>query len=173
MPSKRLTKAERMRIYNMYGGRCAYCGKEITYREMQVDHVKPVFRGWDEHLKQHLPDGLLGTDEVSNYHPSCRPCNFRKSTSDIEGFRGAIEHGITCLKRDFTYRMMLRYGLVEETPKRVLFHFEQVQLGIADMPERQKRQLIDKLFADAENIDEALSDTKIRNILYNQLKLAL
>ncbi len=124
MPSKRLTKAERLRIYNMFGGRCAYCGKEITYQEMQVDHVKPVFRGWDEQLKQHLPDGYLGSDEMANYHPSCRPCNFRKGTDDIEVFRAAIEHGLECCHRDFTYRMMVRYGLVIEQPKKVQFYFE-------------------------------------------------
>lgn len=48
MKKKILTKQERMEIYNKYGGHCAYCGKEIEYKDMQVDHIKPIFRGWSE-----------------------------------------------------------------------------------------------------------------------------
>ncbi len=122
-----IKKEVREKIYRKYDGHCAYCGKEITYKEMQVDHIKPIFRGWSAETKGRLPKDLLGGDSVENYNPSCHACNFRKSTSDIEGFREAIEHGLECCRRDFTYRMMLRYGLVEEHPQRVVFYFEKVK----------------------------------------------
>lgn len=123
-----IKKEIREQIYRKYDGHCAYCGKEITYKEMQVDHIKPIFRGWtDEEKERHLPKGHAGGDEVLNYNPSCHACNFRKGTSDIDGFREAIEHGLECCRRDFTYRMMVRYGLVEEHPQRVVFYFENVK----------------------------------------------
>lgn len=119
-----IKKEIREQIYNKYDGRCAYCGKPITYKEMQVDHIKPIFRNWSDEDKERWLKGHYGNDEVENYNPSCHACNFRKGTDDIEGFRQAIEHGLECCRRDFTYRMMLRYGLVEEHPQKVVFYFE-------------------------------------------------
>ena len=36
---KKLTAAERQQIYKKFGGRCAYCGCEITIKEMQADQI--------------------------------------------------------------------------------------------------------------------------------------
>lgn len=36
----------RMLVYDKYGGRCAYCGRELRPDEMQVDHIVPVWRGY-------------------------------------------------------------------------------------------------------------------------------
>jgi hypothetical protein len=121
MKKKILTKQERMEIYNKYGGHCAYCGKEIEYKDMQVDHIKPIFRGWSEEEKQNwIPEGVLGEDNMENLNPSCRMCNFRKSTFTVEGFREQIKHGLVCVNRDFTYRLLKQYGLIEETGKEVV-----------------------------------------------------
>lgn len=119
-----IKKEIREQIYRKYDGHCAYCGKPIEYKEMQVDHIKPIFRNWSEEEKERHLKGHYGNDAVENYNPSCHACNFRKGTDSIEGFREAIEHGLECCRRDFTYRMMLRYGLVEEHPHRVEFYFE-------------------------------------------------
>lgn len=124
MKKKILTKEERMEIYNKYGGHCAYCGKEIEYKDMQVDHIKPIFRGWSDKDKEYLPEGRCGDDSIDNLNPSCRMCNFRKGTDTIEMFRNAIKHGLVCLERSFTYRLAKRYGLIEETGKEVEFYFE-------------------------------------------------
>ena len=120
----KLTKKQREQIWQKYGGRCAYCGEPIELKDMQADHIKPIFRGWDDQLKAHLPEGHLGDNSIENFNPACRACNFRKSTSDIEGFREALEHGLDCCRRDFTYRMMVKYGLVVEQPQKVVFYFE-------------------------------------------------
>ena len=123
MKKKVLTKQERMEIYNKYGGHCAYCGKEIEYKDMQVDHIKPIFRGWSEEEKQNwVPEDVLGDDSMENLNPSCRMCNFRKSTFTVEGFREQIKHGLVCVNRDFTYRLLKQYGLIEETGKEVEFY---------------------------------------------------
>lgn len=36
-----MKKEERLRVYKMYDGHCAYCGKSIKYEDMQVDHIVP------------------------------------------------------------------------------------------------------------------------------------
>lgn len=124
MKASKLTKDKRMQIWQKYGGRCAYCGEPIEYKDMQVDHIKPIFRGWSDSQKQYLPEGICGDDSMENLNPSCRTCNFRKSTFSIEGFRNAIKHSLVCLERDSTYRFAKRYGLVKEIPQKVEFYFE-------------------------------------------------
>ena len=65
--------AERREVYAKCNGHCAYCGREITFREMQVDHVTS--------LHNH------GADDVSNMLPACRECNHYKKACSLEGFR--------------------------------------------------------------------------------------
>ena len=31
-------------VYAKYNGHCAYCGCEIDYKDMQIDHIKPKCR---------------------------------------------------------------------------------------------------------------------------------
>jgi 5-methylcytosine-specific restriction endonuclease McrA len=47
-------------VYDKYGGRCAYCGKELRFEDMQVDHIVPVWRGRDhETLSKQVQNGCL------------------------------------------------------------------------------------------------------------------
>lgn len=39
-----MKKEERLRVYKMYDGHCAYCGKSIKYEDMQVDHIVKAMR---------------------------------------------------------------------------------------------------------------------------------
>ena len=64
-------------VYNKYGGHCAYCGKKLTYREMQVDHVLSVCNNGEN-------------NDIGNLMPACRMCNFYKSTYTIEQFRARL-----------------------------------------------------------------------------------
>ena len=65
-----MNKKQREQIYNKHKGRCAYCGDKIEFKDMQVDHFKPKHLG--------------GKDEMDNYMPSCRACNFYKATFGLE-----------------------------------------------------------------------------------------
>ena len=122
---KRIPPRVRRLVYEKYNGHCAYCGQPIEYKDMQIDHIKPAFHNWSEDEKNRLlPKGRVGGDEIENYNPACRPCNFRKGTDTIEGFREAIKHSLIVLNRDFTYRMAVRYGLIEEKNIDVRFYFE-------------------------------------------------
>lgn len=60
---KQLSKEDREKVFNKYGGRCAYCGCKLkSIKDMQVDHFIPFRNG--------------GAGEMSNYMPACRQCNF-------------------------------------------------------------------------------------------------
>ena len=65
---KAIPKSIRMTVYQKCDGHCAYCGCDLEYKDMQVDHVVPL-NGWSEH----------GTDTVDNMLPACRSCNHYKS----------------------------------------------------------------------------------------------
>lgn len=108
---KSLTKEMRAQVYAMYGGRCAYCGKEIDISEMQVDHVQAVYLG--------------GEDEMANYRPACRQCNFYKSTMSVEGLREQLSLIPGRLEKLLTFRLALAHGLVRITGKPVKFYFEE------------------------------------------------
>ena len=116
MRRKQLTKSERTAIYNKYNGHCAYCGKEIEYKDMQVDHLTPL-------------NGCTrcGTDDFENLMPSCRRCNHYKRANSLEGWRKMIEKIPDILLCDsYIYRVALDYELVEPKPHKVVFYFEQV-----------------------------------------------
>lgn len=77
---RKLTKDERIAVYEKMNGHCAYCGCELEYKDMQVDHVVPI----NGCLKQ-------GEDTLGNMLPACRSCNHYKSKSTLEGFRKMVE----------------------------------------------------------------------------------
>lgn len=108
---KKITKEERTQIYNKSGGRCAYCGEKINFSDMQVDHVVPLRLG--------------GEDSIENMACSCRSCNKYKSTYTVEKFREQIEQIPGRLLRDSsTFRLAVRYGLIEIKDKDVEFWLE-------------------------------------------------
>ena len=107
---KPIPKKVREQVYNKYDGHCAYCGKQLAYKDMQVDHISPVY--------------LNGEDNIRNYMPACRACNFYKSTMGIEDFRKQLSSLQSRLRKDFIYRLALQYGLIEEIDKNINFYFE-------------------------------------------------
>nr|UVY57535.1 MAG: ICEA Protein [Bacteriophage sp.] len=48
------SKKKREAVYAKYDGHCAYCGRAIDIKDMQVDHFKPQ-RAWNaERTKEYL-----------------------------------------------------------------------------------------------------------------------
>ena len=112
----------RQRVHAKFNGRCAYCGHEITLRQMHIDHVAPIFRGWGT---THPVPGHAGDDTEANMLPACRPCNLRKSTLTVDGFRAEIAAQVGRLRRDSgAFRLAERFGLVVATDVPVKFWFE-------------------------------------------------
>lgn len=126
---RRLTKAQRLQVYEKYGGKCAYCGNHISLDEMQVDHIKPLALG--------------GADDMSNLAPACRMCNFYKSTLTLEKFREQLGLLKVRLEKDFTYRLALKYGLIRECNTPVGFFFERRRDEEAELAERTLRLKIE------------------------------
>lgn len=107
-----MNQRQRIQIFNKYGGHCAYCGCALDIKDMQVDHINAKYLG--------------GENVLENYNPSCRQCNFYKSTMSIEDFRERIENTlIPNLKKNFDYRLANKYGLVGEVEEKpIKFYFE-------------------------------------------------
>lgn len=128
----KLSKKQRAELHGKFGGRCAYCGCPLPER-WQADHLEPVFRDsklvrqesgfhkrvfTGELLRPHL-------DTMENLMPSCSPCNNYKHALSLEEFRKAVGNFNGVLARgSSTYRNAVRFGLIQETPKPIVFYFE-------------------------------------------------
>ena len=114
---RKLSRDERIAVYRKTSGHCAYCGCELKFADMQVDHVVPI-NGWSEQ----------GSDTLDNMLPACHSCNHYKSRSTLEGFRKMVESMPYTLMRDnVTFRNAVRFGLVIPVPHSVSFYFERHQ----------------------------------------------
>ena len=115
-----MTKEERVKVYNKFGGHCAYCGCKLEIKEMQVDHINSKYLA---KFRNEVDNSL------ENLNPSCRQCNFYKSTYSIDNFRKQIENTlIPNLKKNFNYRLARKYGLVGEIKEKpIKFYFEEVE----------------------------------------------
>lgn len=113
-----INKELRNKIYNKYDGHCAYCGKEIKYEEMQIDHLIP---------KRQAEIGKISWEEVeseNNLMPSCRKCNNYKRCHKIETFREYIQRIPDKLLSVFIFKIGIDYGLIEIKNKDVEFYYE-------------------------------------------------
>ena len=119
--AKTIPKKVRLEVYNKYDGHCAYCGKEIEYKDMQVDHKIPV-RNWNN---KYTEEEIWCFD---NYMPTCRRCNHYKRAHSLTSFRKMIEEIPKKLYRDnYIYKVGLDYGLVEPHEHKIKFYFEQAE----------------------------------------------
>ena len=109
-------KINRGEIHQKFGGRCAYCGREITIKQMQVDHF------WPQSLSHHQPG--LEKDREENLMPSCAKCNNHKHGFRPEVWRKEIELQITRLRKNTQFDRALRFGQLKITEKPVVFYFE-------------------------------------------------
>lgn len=109
---KTIPKKTRQKVYEKCNGHCAYCGCELEYKDMQVEHMKPLSIG--------------GTDTIDNMLPSCRSCNHYKSTLDLEHFRRYLSGLHERMLRDnVNYRTLNRFGLITNNAEPIQFYFEQ------------------------------------------------
>ncbi len=137
-----MRKKDREIVFNMYGGKCAYCGCELQ-KGWHVDHVEPCERIYKRETVVRNKTGIFGdfqshervlkfkgygneaANHIDNYLPSCPSCNINKHGDSIEGFRKSISGYLNSLNlRMVQYKMVKKYGLVEETNKPVVFYFE-------------------------------------------------
>ena len=114
-----MTKAIREQVYSKYHGRCAYCGRKIDYKDMQVDHLIPQ-------LEFTYGNVAGDKDDISNLMPSCRICNHYKRAESLETFRKWIETIPEKLgERQYIYKVGMAYGFFDDTHRKVRFYFEE------------------------------------------------
>jgi len=117
-------KEKRESVYEKCQGHCAYCGKKISMKEMQVDHIEPHWHTLSE--DQALKVGIKkGSHDLENLNPSCARCNKWKSTFSLESFRKVVETSLDRLERDTpNFRLARDFGLLKTNRHPVKFYFE-------------------------------------------------
>lgn len=121
---KAIPKRVRLEVYEKCNHRCAYCGCELEYKDMQVDHIKSIYSNMD--YKQTMTEQEMYS--IENLLPACRQCNFYKSVFTLEVFRERLQTNmIKNLRKNFGYRLAVKYGLVEEKMKPITFYFERLR----------------------------------------------
>ena len=103
---------DRQAVFEMFGGRCAYCGRELTSgpkgdSAYQADHLYPKYLG--------------GADGIENRVPACRLCNYYKRTLSVEQFREQLALIPGRLERHMTYRLAVAHKLIIPTGNKPTF----------------------------------------------------
>lgn len=128
MSDMKLTKPQREVLKGKFGGKCAYCGTELN-KGWHADHLEAVVRNhkWVSG-KGFVADGTCARPENDNFEnlmPSCAPCNIDKHSMSLEGWRVKLSRSLEVLQKNCsTYRHAKRFGLLEDTPKPIVFYFE-------------------------------------------------
>ena len=119
-------KINRQEVYDKCNGHCAYCGNFISIKQMQVDHIIPLFRNDTEEQVNKFGRNK-GTNDINNLNPSCRRCNKWKSTFSLEDFRNVIQTSINRLQRDTpNFNLEKDYNLININDAKVIFYFEKM-----------------------------------------------
>src|ERR1035437_6520716 len=125
------TKQKRIEIHSKFSGKCAYCGKDIQLKDMQVDHIIPQLSfSTDIKNKFRIPYFLTHllpeeVNHIDNLFPACRVCNNWKRDHDLELFRRELDAQVKRLnERSANYRIAKMYGQIQETLTPIRFYFE-------------------------------------------------
>jgi len=113
-----MKKEIRTKVWEKYNHHCAYCGQEIEYRDMQVDHMEPL--AWAPFPN----DKNSKVNSFANLMPSCRRCNHYKRAFGLEDFRRQM---LTLHKRvseQYITKVAIDYGIIEIRPFDGVFYFE-------------------------------------------------
>jgi hypothetical protein len=121
-----MTKREK--VYQKYDGHCAYCGKEITIKEMQVDHKHPKhLANWVKSEKmRELYEIDPDINGIDNLMPSCRRCNHYKRGELLENFRNMMITLHERLMKIYIVKVAVDYGIIKITPFSGKFYFETI-----------------------------------------------
>jgi 5-methylcytosine-specific restriction endonuclease McrA len=129
--SKQISDRARLLVYQKYDKHCAYCGIELEYKAMQIDHIIPR-NTWITTIKNRykIPNFLLhlNINDINHYdnlNPSCRRCNKWKCTFDLETFRLEISLQTKRLKENSSgYKLALDFNTIKEINQPIKFYFE-------------------------------------------------
>jgi 5-methylcytosine-specific restriction endonuclease McrA len=120
-------KIDRKQVYNKYQGHCAYCGKEIKFKEMQVDHIQA--KSTNRPIGKDIYGNFIypGNDDLVNFNPSCRRCNHYKRAYSLEEFRRMVKTIHERIHNRYIVKVAEDYGIVVYQVWDGLFYFEKYE----------------------------------------------
>ncbi len=119
-----MKKEIREKVYLKYGKKCGYCGKDIEYKDMQVDHIIPK-RSFLFHVNAYNYDPKNKGDHFDNLNPSCRRCNHYKRAYSLEDFRKLMTTLHHRISKEYINKVAIDYGVIELKPFDGVFYFEE------------------------------------------------
>lgn len=122
-----MNNKDRIKVWNKYNQRCAYCGNPLSYKAMQVDHFIPKrLEWWWRSVKMKALYGLKGdsVDHISNLKPSCGRCNHYKRALLPESFRAMMKTIHKRIKKIYIVKVAEDYGLITIKEWDGMFYFE-------------------------------------------------
>lgn len=126
------TKALRERIHQKFGGRCAYCGSVLEYRNMQVDHYLPQCRE-----KFYARRCKKDVHAEENLMPACRRCNHYKRARTPKQFRELMLSLHERLEAIYILKVAVDFGMATVKPFDGKFYFEKLAGQDAALNEKQ------------------------------------
>lgn len=109
-------------MHQKFGGRCAYCGSSIAYKDMQIDHYLPQCKEkfYSRRFKKdvHAEENLM---------PSCRRCNHYKRARTPKQFRELMSSLHERLEAIYILKVAVGFGMATIRPFDGLFYFEKWQ----------------------------------------------
>ena len=114
-----MKKEDRQKIHFKYCGKCAYCGKDVPYKDFQVDHIIPK-----ESFNTYRYKLDYAVDDFENINPSCRRCNHYKRSYMLEDFRHLMKTIHERISKEYINKVAIDYGVIELSPFDGVFYFE-------------------------------------------------
>lgn len=118
-------KIDRMKVFEKYGGHCAYCGQEISLKQMQVDHYWPQ----RAHNLDAFYEKLPGINHFDNLMPACRQCNHYKRANLPDNWRETMATLHQRVQKIYIFQVAVNFGMADIREWDGKFYFEKVQAG--------------------------------------------
>lgn len=116
-----IAKAVRERTYQKFGGRCAYCGNNIEYKNMQVDHYLPQCK--EKYYRKRCKKDVHAEE---NLMPACRRCNHYKRARTVKQFRELLKTLHERVAAIYILKVAVDYGIAVIKPFDGKFYFERI-----------------------------------------------
>ncbi len=133
-----MKKTDRLKVYDKYNKKCAYCGNHIEYTDMQIDHLTPQrlahqYRCDDKGYSR-LFYGLTGDsiESFENLMPSCRRCNHYKRAYTLEEFRTLMKSLHKRVSKIYINKVAIDYNIITLKPFYGKFYFEQAKITLME-----------------------------------------
>ena len=117
-----LSKRVRERVYQKYGGCCAYCGSALDYKNMQVDHYYPQCKA-----RFYARRSKVDVHAETNLMHTCRRCNHYKRARTPKQFKELMQTLHERLEAIYILKVAVDFGIVRLQPFDGRFHFEKVE----------------------------------------------